>query len=124
MRAPNGYVYVLRAVRSELLKVGCSVAPELRVSDMGVRNQVGERPLFLGKVRGNYGLERTLHLALGPWRVKGEWFEDRAEVWATLREMMPKADWVAPLDRGTVCPTCGQHTLASGWKNPQDTAVA
>jgi hypothetical protein len=65
-------IYLARADRLHIFKVGRSVAPELRVEAISAGFPV---PVVLDRVAfGRLSDERRIHLALGKFRIRGEWF--------------------------------------------------
>lgn len=96
-RAELGCLYVLRSDAQQVIKVGHSKNPELRL----IQLQIGccHQLRFLARIAAGREMEKYIHAVLRSEHLRGEWFYDGDEVctnWfktATKGALLDKAIW-------------------------------
>jgi hypothetical protein len=78
MNNGTGYIYAIRAVTINRIKIGYSTDPEVRLCTM----QVGSPDILeiIATWPGTEQDERRLHRHLHQWRIHGDWFESSENV--------------------------------------------
>lgn len=89
-RAPlSGYVYAIRNAASGAIKIGFATNPRARFSSIGVSHS--EKLELLGVVPGDRTLERSIGIAFGENRIRGEWFRPHRDLHAWVKECLTNA---------------------------------
>jgi hypothetical protein len=78
-----GFVYFIHGP-SDTVKIGWSHDPQARIRDLQCATPVDL--YFFCILHGGRRLERILHAAFGPWRVRGEWFGPSAVIRQALAD--------------------------------------
>jgi hypothetical protein len=84
-------LYIIRAGKSSLFKIGISRAPGARLGEL----QVGSAsPLeLIAALAGSIESERDAHRILTPWRIQGEWFDlEPADIFTNRARRANNAD--------------------------------
>lgn len=86
------FVYFVQMRHSRSVKVG--IANDITVRLRSLQNGNPEDLAVICSITGDYPLEQSLHLALKPWRLRGEWFS-----------------WCEPLERAVADLNSGKNIV-------------
>ncbi|HGH5398650.1 TPA: GIY-YIG nuclease family protein [Raoultella planticola] len=86
-----GYVYIVEDVQRGLVKIGKSVNPHSRISDViNISGITRIRQFISHRIAGYSQIEHQMHVIFDERRVRGEWFRcDFDEVKSTLVSILP-----------------------------------
>lgn len=82
----GGAIYFVQGITSRRIKIGFSTNILNRLEALGT--SCPEQLRLLGAISGTMAAERALHARFASFRVKGEWFENRAELVAYIEIVM------------------------------------
>ncbi len=82
----NGFVYFIQAENGGPIKIGYSIKPEKRLTDLQVAHPY--KLSLIGTIHGNMFIEKKLHRYLLHARTYGEWFEPDEIVLATIKSCL------------------------------------
>lgn len=77
-------IYFIQAGSDGPVKVGCSMRPDVRLSELQAGS--AEELRLVGQIEGGLEKERWLHGVLRKWHLRGEWFRGDAELLALLKQ--------------------------------------
>jgi hypothetical protein len=104
-RGGRGFVYFVQAGHDGPIKIGWTIDIAQRLTDLQIASPFILR--LLAVIDGDKDLERALHERLASHRLRGEWFENHADVRGVTDEYPATGTPSAHRDLGMPCSNCG-----------------
>lgn len=98
----SGYVYLIGSPIFGWYKIGKSITPEVRVTDIGVLLPFKLHVIGVWGAANHHEMERALHEIHKEKRINGEWFEfDKKEVYEKVFNAIPAETRIYPTENLT-----------------------
>jgi hypothetical protein len=93
----KGFIYFIQAINGGPVKIGFSICPEKRMSELQTANPY--KLDLIGSIKGNVFAEKKLHRHLIHARTFGEWFEPDEVVIETIKQCLEHGyDYIKKLE--------------------------
>lgn len=92
----SGYVYIIGNPVFKWYKIGKSIAPEVRVQDLGILLPFKVVAIGIWKAMDHTRLEKELHAKYDYCRINGEWFRFENHEVEQIFHLLPEAACVYP----------------------------